>query len=138
MLSEDKDGLIKAQNEVIGILFEIVKRLQANIDLQEEGVQIIIKSKDESNLKDNKKRLNEISRANSVLFTLDVSQVTQEKIAVITVGDTTVFNERDLKRLNRSFRSEFSDITDFKLKDEALIEGIIDSYKRSAKRFCYV
>ena len=61
MLSEDKDGLIKAQNEVIGILFEIVKRLQANIDLQEEGVQIIIKSKDESNLKDNKKRLNEIT-----------------------------------------------------------------------------
>tara|TARA_B110000014_G_scaffold186539_1_gene135500 strand:+ start:378 stop:623 length:246 start_codon:yes stop_codon:yes gene_type:complete len=60
-LSEDKDGLIKAQNEVIGILFEIVKRLQANIDLQEEGVQIIIKSKDESNLKDNKKRLNEIT-----------------------------------------------------------------------------
>lgn len=61
MLSEDKDGLIKAQNEVIGILFEIVKRLQTNIDLQEEGVQIIIKSKDESNLEDNKKRLNEIT-----------------------------------------------------------------------------
>tara|TARA_B110000263_G_C15046113_1_gene390817 strand:- start:407 stop:652 length:246 start_codon:yes stop_codon:yes gene_type:complete len=60
-LSEDKDGLIKAQNEVIGILFEIVKRLQTNIDLQEEGVQIIIKSKDESNLEDNKKRLNEIT-----------------------------------------------------------------------------
>ena len=60
-MSEDKDGLIKAQNEVIGILFEIVKRLQTNIDLQEEGVQIIIKSKDESNLEDNKKRLNEIT-----------------------------------------------------------------------------
>ena len=60
-MSEDKDGLIKAQNEVIGILFEIVKRLQANIDLQEEGVQIIIKSKDDSNLEDKKKRLNEIT-----------------------------------------------------------------------------
>ena len=78
------------------------------------------------------KHLDKITKANSVLFILDVAQVTQEKIAVITVGDTTVFSEKDLKRLNRSFRSEFSDITDFKLKDEALIEGIIDSYKRSA------
>ncbi len=28
-----KDELIKAQNEVIGILFEIIKRLQTNNDL---------------------------------------------------------------------------------------------------------
>ena len=34
---EDKDELIKAQNEVIGILFEVIKKLQENIDLQEEG-----------------------------------------------------------------------------------------------------
>ena len=49
---EDKDELIKAQNEVIGILFEVIKKLQENIDLQEEGVQLIIKSKD-TNLEEN-------------------------------------------------------------------------------------
>ncbi len=57
---EDKDELIKAQNEVIGILFEVIKKLQENIDLQEEGVQLIIKSKDD-NLEGNKVRLNEIT-----------------------------------------------------------------------------
>ena len=50
---EDKDELIKAQNEVIGILFEVIKKLQENIDLQEEGVQLIIKSKDDD-LEENK------------------------------------------------------------------------------------
>ena len=59
-MKEDKDELIKAQNEVIGILFEVIKKLQENIDLQEEGVQLIIKSKDD-NLEGNKVRLNEIT-----------------------------------------------------------------------------
>nr|AIF06576.1 hypothetical protein [uncultured marine thaumarchaeote KM3_193_D11] len=58
---EDKDELIKAQNEVIGILFEVIKKLQENIDLQEEGVQLIIKSKDD-NLEENKVRLDEITK----------------------------------------------------------------------------
>ena len=79
-----------------------------------------------------KNRLDEISLSNSVLFTLDVKKVSQEKIAVITVGDTSVFNEGDLKRVNSDFRSEFADVTDFKLKDEMLVEPIIESYKRSA------
>tara|TARA_Y100001960_G_C14432159_1_gene708347 strand:+ start:531 stop:767 length:237 start_codon:yes stop_codon:yes gene_type:complete len=57
---EDKDELIKAQNEVIGILFEVIKKLQENIDLQEEGVQLIIKSKD-NNLEENKARLDKIT-----------------------------------------------------------------------------
>jgi len=57
---EDKDELIKAQNEVIGILFEVIKKLQENIDLQEEGVQLIIKSKDD-NLEENKVRLDKIT-----------------------------------------------------------------------------
>ena len=57
---EDKDELIKAQNEVIGILFEVIKKLQENIDLQEEGVQLIIKSKDD-NLEENKARLDKIT-----------------------------------------------------------------------------
>ena len=58
---EDKDELIKAQNEVIGILFEVIKKLQENIDLQEEGVQLIIKSKDDS-LEENKVRLDKITK----------------------------------------------------------------------------
>tara|TARA_Y100000590_G_scaffold402520_1_gene488341 strand:- start:6596 stop:6820 length:225 start_codon:yes stop_codon:yes gene_type:complete len=40
-VSQDKDGLIKAQNELIGVLFEIIKRLQANNDLDNEYFQII-------------------------------------------------------------------------------------------------
>ena len=58
---EDKDELIKAQNEVIGILFEVIKKLQENIDLQEQGVQLIIKSKDD-NLEENKVRLDKITK----------------------------------------------------------------------------
>ena len=42
-MSENKDELIKAQNELIGILFEIIKRLQANNDLDTEYFQIIVK-----------------------------------------------------------------------------------------------
>ncbi len=59
-MSENKDELIKAQNEVIGILFEVVKRLQTNIDLQDEGVRIIIKS-NEDDIEKNKSRLDEIT-----------------------------------------------------------------------------
>jgi len=40
-MSENKDELIKAQNELIGILFEIIKRLQSNNDLDTEYFQII-------------------------------------------------------------------------------------------------
>jgi len=60
-LIEDKDELLKAQNEVIGILFEVVKKLQENIDLQEEGVQLIINS-NEDNLDKSKNRLDEITK----------------------------------------------------------------------------
>ena len=59
-MSEDNSNLVNAQNEVIGVLFEVIKRLQKNIDLQDEGVQLIIKSKDE-NLDENRTRLNEIT-----------------------------------------------------------------------------
>ena len=41
MSETSKDELIAAQNEVIGILFEVIKRLQANNDLDEEYFQII-------------------------------------------------------------------------------------------------
>jgi len=41
MTEENKDELIDAQKQVIGILFEVIKRLQANNDLDEEYFQII-------------------------------------------------------------------------------------------------
>ena len=41
MSETSKDELIEAQKQVIGILFEVVKRLQANNDLDQEYFQII-------------------------------------------------------------------------------------------------
>ena len=43
MSETEKDKLIDAQKQVIGILFEVIKRLQANNDLDEEYFQIISK-----------------------------------------------------------------------------------------------
>jgi len=43
MPETEKDELIDAQKQVIGILFEVIKRLQANNDLDEEYFQIISK-----------------------------------------------------------------------------------------------
>jgi len=57
MSERSKDELIEAQKEVIGILFEIIKRLQANNELDEEYFRLI------SNVKKsdiNQKRLDEI------------------------------------------------------------------------------
>ena len=56
MSERSKDELIEAQKEVIGILFEIVKRFQANNDLDEEYFQIV--SSRNKNI--NKKRVDEI------------------------------------------------------------------------------
>jgi hypothetical protein len=59
MSERSKDELIKAQKEIIGILFEIVKRFQANNELDEEYFQLI------SNVKKrevDKKRLEDISK----------------------------------------------------------------------------
>ena len=42
-MSENKDELIRAQNELIGVLFEIIKRLQSNNELDTEYFQIINK-----------------------------------------------------------------------------------------------
>ncbi len=57
MSEQSKDELIKAQNEVIGVLFEIVKRLQSNSDLDEEYFQILSNEKKRSV---NKTRLEKI------------------------------------------------------------------------------
>ena len=47
-MSEEKDELIKAQNEVIGVLFEIIKRFQSNNDLTDEYLKLSVKEKVES------------------------------------------------------------------------------------------
>ena len=45
MSIQDKDELIRAQNELIGVLFEIIKRLQANNTLDEEYFQLVSSEK---------------------------------------------------------------------------------------------
>ena len=57
-MSENNDELIRAQNELIGILFEIIKRLQSNNELDEEYFQII---KKDSRSDDDNSRLNDIT-----------------------------------------------------------------------------
>ncbi len=53
MSERSKDELIGAQKQIIGILFEVIKRLQANNDLDEEYFQIIAKDhKNETRLKE--------------------------------------------------------------------------------------
>jgi hypothetical protein len=53
MSERSKDELIDTQKQVIGILFEVIKRLQANNDLDEEYFQIIEKDdKNETRLKE--------------------------------------------------------------------------------------
>ena len=53
MSERSKDELIDAQKQVIGILFEVVKRLQTNNNLDEEYLQLIVKDyKDEKRLKE--------------------------------------------------------------------------------------
>ncbi len=47
-MSGEKDELIKAQNEVIRVLFEIIKRFQSNNDLTDEYLKLSIKEKVES------------------------------------------------------------------------------------------
>ena len=47
MSESEKDQLIDAQKQVIGILFEVIKRLQTNNDLDEEYFKIM--QKDDKN-----------------------------------------------------------------------------------------
>lgn len=56
MPAPEKDDLIRAQNELIGILFEIIKRFQTNHTLDDEYFQIIAGNPGENG----KKRLDEI------------------------------------------------------------------------------
>ncbi len=58
-MSEKNDELVKAQNELIGILFEIIKRLQSNNDLDAEYFEIISKKLRTNN---ENSRLNKITK----------------------------------------------------------------------------
>jgi hypothetical protein len=49
MSESEKDQLIDAQKQVIGILFEVIKRLQTNNDLDQEYFEIM--QKDDKNNK---------------------------------------------------------------------------------------
>ncbi len=49
MSEQDKDELIEAQKQVIGILFELVKRLQSNINLDSEYFQLAASRKTPQN-----------------------------------------------------------------------------------------
>jgi len=57
MSENNKDELIEAQKQVIGILFEVIKRLQANNELDEEYFEIV---SDENKKGSSKKRIEEI------------------------------------------------------------------------------
>ena len=51
MSERSKDELIDAQKQVIGILFEVIKRLQENSNLDQEYFQLVTKDKkDETRL----------------------------------------------------------------------------------------
>jgi hypothetical protein len=54
---QNKDEIIQAQSELIGVLFEIIKRLQANNTLDEEYFQIVSREKYRD---EDKKRLEQI------------------------------------------------------------------------------
>ncbi len=69
MSEQSKDELIKAQNEVIGVLFEIIKRLQANSDLDEEYFQIISNEKKRSVNKTRLKKIMEERNENGKIVT---------------------------------------------------------------------
>ena len=47
---DDKDELIEMQKQVIGILFEIIKRLQTNSDLDAEYFEIVTNQGDKNRL----------------------------------------------------------------------------------------
>ncbi|MCV0392250.1 MAG: hydrolase [Nitrosopumilus sp.] len=57
MSDVNKDELIDAQKQVIGILFEVIKRLQENNDLDEEYFKMIASDKKDTS------RLDEILSA---------------------------------------------------------------------------
>jgi len=69
MSEQSKDELIKAQNEVIGVLFEIIKRLQTNSDLDEEYFQIVSNEKKRSVNKTKLKKILEERNENGKIVT---------------------------------------------------------------------
>lgn len=62
MSETSKDELIEMQKQVIGILFEVIKRLQANNDLDEEYFKIMYNNE---KTKSNEDRLENILKERS-------------------------------------------------------------------------
>ena len=87
MSDSEKDELIDAQKQVIGILFEVVKRLQANNDLDEEYFQMI------SNDNKNEIRIKEISGERTIC------RVDERKLA-------DVFERHDVSRQDHVSRRQ--------------------------------
>lgn len=63
MPNDERDELIDAQKQVIGILFEIVKRQQTNSDLDQEYFELVLKEdKDDTRIKEIQEERAENSR----------------------------------------------------------------------------
>ena len=104
-MSENKDGLIKAQNELIGVLFEIIKRLQSNNDLDTEYFQII--GKEEKTETENM-RLDEI-QGEKKLKEEDLQYIEQEfNNIVLEEGYVSLFNFLKLKEFFKLITAEDS------------------------------
>ena len=65
MSESSKDELIEAQKQVIGILFEVVKRLQANNDLDEEYFALISETSKRESHKDRLKKIQDERQENA-------------------------------------------------------------------------
>ena len=103
MSEQNKDELVKAQNEVIGILFEIVKRLQNNNQLDEEYIQIITTT--EKN-KINQKRLDKILKERTENET---DAEADRYIRKISDDDFFIKALTPIDDFNEYFETDFSD-----------------------------
>ncbi len=58
----EKDDLIQAQNQLIGVLFEIIKRYSENSTLDEEYFSLVMAGRDKHKIEDIRKQRRENSR----------------------------------------------------------------------------
>ena len=115
MSETEKDELIDAQKQVIGILFEVIKRLQTNNDLDEEYFQIITDStKNEKRIKEILDERNENSsasrgfvegkRADVIIIGL-INETNDNHYLLSIPRDTLIMNSctKNLERINGSY-----------------------------------
>ena len=137
---EEKDELIKAQNEVIGILFEVIKKLQENIDLQEEGVQLIINSK-EDDLDKSKSKLDEITKQRNMNAEMISYPNTKLMCSVNVDGAAAavLVSEKKAKELGmqRAVRIKASVMTSDPYQERDLVMPDVNSCTRKAAAEAY-